>query len=196
MKKIIFVLTLLFVCIIITGCNLPKPEPNYSSTDKNYLLLSKSEEKYSIQGQEQIQSYNNFISSLISFSADLSEKVYLKYGNKYDRMVISPISLYMALAMATSVASEDAKEELEQLIGIPYEEMCEYSKYLMSTINKSFYQYGSLSSMVNLSNSISFSFIIVIISCISFEVGDVPSSFSITMPSLSYARTPKSAASL
>ena len=26
---------------------------------------------------------------------------------------------------------EDAKEELEQLIGIPYEEMCEYSKYLM-----------------------------------------------------------------
>ena len=63
MKKIIFVLTLLFVCIIITGCNLPKPEPNYSSTDKNYLLLSKSEEKYSIKGQEQIQSYNNFISS-------------------------------------------------------------------------------------------------------------------------------------
>lgn len=154
MKKIIFILTLLFVCIIITGCNLPKPEPNYSSTDKNYLLLSKSEEKYSIKGQEQIQSYNNFISSLISFSADLTEKVYLKYGNKYDRMAISPISLYMALAMATSVASEDAKEELEELIGIPYEEMCEYSKYLMSTINKSFYQNGSLSSMVNLSNSI------------------------------------------
>lgn len=121
-------------------------------TDLKYLLLGKSEDK-----QKYISStdYHNFVSNVSNFSTNLTEKMYLEYSADYDRMVVSPISIYMALAMATSVAETEAQAELANLLGISYEDILEYTKYLYSRLNKELYDDDEkLTHMISLNNSI------------------------------------------
>lgn len=121
-------------------------------TDLKYLLLSKSEEK---QKNLSSQEYYNFVSDVSNFSTNLTEQMYLEYSAGYDRMVVSPISIYMALAMATSVAETEAQTELANLLGISYEDILEYTKYLYSKLNKELYDdEDKLTHMISLNNSI------------------------------------------
>ena len=121
-------------------------------TDLKYLLFSKSEEK---QKNLSSQEYYNFVSNVSNFSTNLTEKMYLEYSAGYDRMVVSPISIYMALAMATSVAETEAQTELANLLGISYEDILEYTKYLYSKLNKELYDdEDKLTHMISLNNSI------------------------------------------
>lgn len=158
MKKFLFVLLLMFTAILIIGCNSKKnennndKEPIYANSDLNYLLCAKSEE---LQSYINTSEYQNFISLISNFSTDLTEKAYLKYNSSYDRMAISPISIYMALAMATATTKSDAQEELTKMFNISYETLLTYSKYLYSSLNKERYDHnGKLSCRIELNNSI------------------------------------------
>ena len=161
MKKILFVMLLIFSTITLSGCRNQQQDPNYKDEDKQsinrdtdleYLLLSKSEENQKYIGTDD---YRNFISLLGNFSTDLSEKMYKEFNTNYDRMTISPISIYMALAMATGVAEKEVQEELVNLLGIPYEDIMEYTKYLYSRLNRERYdENNKVISSLLLNNSI------------------------------------------
>lgn len=152
MKKIFLVLLLMLTCVGISSCNFLQNEPKYDNSDLEYLLLGKSEEKQSYIYTDE---YKDFTSLVGDFSTGLSEKLIGKYYNEYDRMAVSPISIYMALAMATGAASDDARLELASALGISYEMIEEYTKYLYSILNKEVYDDNDkLSYMVSLNNSI------------------------------------------
>ena len=161
MKKILFIMLLIFSIITLSGCKNKEKDSNYNDqndqstnrdTDLKYLLLSKSEEN---QKYNDYAEYKEFISLLGSFSTDLSESMYKEFNANYDRITVSPISIYMALAMATGVAEEEAQEELVNLLGIPYEDIMEYTKYLYSRLNKErFDENNKVISSLLLNNSI------------------------------------------
>ncbi len=165
-KKYLILIILLFVCFFMIGCNNSQNADNKQNnpnnqnqvdntekdTDLKYLLLSKNSEKqkYLSSGE-----YLNFVSKVRNFSTDLTEKMFLEYNTSLDGMAVSPISIYMALAMATSVAESEAQTELAQLLGISYEDIIEYTKYLYSRLNKEYYDENEkLLCSVNLNNSI------------------------------------------
>lgn len=177
-RRSLILFILVFVGLLLVGCNATNDDNNKNEnnnnnqvennnqnnnnqnqvdntekdTDLKYLLLSKSEEKQKYLSSED---YYNFVSNVSNFSTNLTEKMYLEYSEDYDRMVVSPISIYMALAMATSVAEVEAQAELANLLGISYEDVIEYTKYLYSRLNKEYYDDNEkLLHMINLNNSI------------------------------------------
>lgn len=152
MKKVIYILITTILIIGLTGCRFTEREPNYESSDLEYLIYSKSEEKQNYLNSPE---YLNFIKQIGYFSTDLTEKVYNKYQTKYDQFTISPLSIYMALAMGAASASPDGQIELSEMLGISYEDILEYTKYLYSSLNQSYYdEYNKLMYMIQLSNSI------------------------------------------
>ena len=76
MKKILLLFLMVFLCIGIIGCTNYENEPNYESSDLQYLLMSKSDAKLNYINTEE---YNNFIASICKFSTDITEKIYHKY---------------------------------------------------------------------------------------------------------------------
>ena len=139
-------------CLFTTGCTITPIEKQYDRSDLQYLLLNKSTAKQKYINTEE---YNNFIRAVGEFSTDLSEKVYLRYNEKYDRLAISPISIYMALAMMTGVALEEVQDELVNLLGIPYDMIVEYTKYLYSSLNREQKaDMGGITHSIQLSNSV------------------------------------------
>ena len=131
MKKTFFSILLLLIlcCFVITGCDFETQKDN--SSDLKYLLASKSEVKQLNYTKE----FEDFIYKVGDFSTELTDFIYSKFNYKYDQMAISPISIYMALAMATAVSEIEVQKELENVLGLSYEEIYEYTKYLYSVLN-------------------------------------------------------------
>lgn len=152
MKKLLAMILIILSCLFTTGCTITPIEKQYDRSDLQYLLLNKSTAKQKYINTEE---YNNFIRAVGEFSTDLSEKVYLRYNEKYDRLAISPISIYMALAMMTGVALEEVQDELVNLLGIPYDMIVEYTKYLYSSLNREQKaDMGGITHSIQLSNSV------------------------------------------
>lgn len=151
MKKIILSIIACILLIGLASCDRER-EPHYESSDLDYLLLSKSEEKQKYLSSEE---YNNFKLLVRNFSTDLSESIYRSYHEEYDKLAVSPLSIYMALAMGTASASDEARAELTQMLGIPYSDILEYTKYLYSQLNQAYYDDNNkLTYLIELSNSI------------------------------------------
>ena len=152
MKKSFIFALIIFASLIMVSCKPSQDDYNKKDSDLNYLLLGKSEEKHSFKNTDE---YKNYVNLVGNFSTDLSEKLYVKYNNKYDKLAVSPISIYMALAMATSVAESSAQEELANMLRIPYEDIIEYTKFLYNRLNRERCdEFGNLSHSSQLSNSI------------------------------------------
>ena len=124
----------------------------YKERDLKYLIASKNEEKQKYNSSDE---FKNHIYLVNEFATDISEKTFSKYYQKYDRLAISPISIYMALAMATGIAEKEARTELENFLGIPYDQILEYTKYLHSRLNQEFLDgRNKLSFKIQLQNSL------------------------------------------
>jgi len=82
------------------------------------------------------EGYIEFLDKLNSFASKLSEEIY-KDTNKQDNYIISPVSIYMALAMCVEGGSEEIRLELLNALGMTYEEVCKYTKILFSKLNDS-----------------------------------------------------------
>lgn len=81
------------------------------------------------------EGYNQFLKKMNEFSAELSEQIYLNYDKKEENYVISPVSIYMALAMCVESGSDEIREELLNALGMTYEEVYKYTKVLFSSLN-------------------------------------------------------------
>ena len=81
-------------------------------------LLKKPDVQFNVFERSKVnQGYLDFCTKLSTFSADLSGK-YFKNGNKISENIsISPLSIYMALSLATECTNNNTRQELLNVLG-------------------------------------------------------------------------------
>ena len=129
MKKIISLILVLTMCFAITSCAV-NPE-NYSLA----LAAKAMEVKHSDAQQE---GYEAFIDKLDAFAAKLTYEVYAD-SNKQSNICISPVSVYMALALATECANGETRDEILNAVGVTYDEVKNFTKVLYAFSNREYY---------------------------------------------------------
>ena len=129
MKKIIFLILILTMCFAISSCAV-NPE-NYSLA----LAAKAMEVKHSDAKQE---GYEDFIDKLDAFAAKLTYEIYAD-SNKQSNICISPVSVYMALALATECANGETRDEILNAVGVTYDEVKNFTKVLYGFSNREYY---------------------------------------------------------
>lgn len=86
------------------------------------------------------EGYNEFKEKLVEFSAALTDKIYKEYGQN-ENIVISPISIYMALALACECANGETRQEILDAVGVTYEEVSNFTKILYAYANVDYNAY-------------------------------------------------------
>lgn len=132
MKKFVLPVLMVFLLLFSTSCT--------QESDLDFLIVDAGE-KYNLSYTErQNEDYVAFLNKLETFYAKLSEELYLEYGLKYDNMCISPVSIYMALALTIECSNANTRAELLNAIGVTYEEVKMYTKMLYAQSNQEFTQ--------------------------------------------------------
>ena len=129
MKKIISLILVLTICLAFSSCAI-NPE-NYSLA----LAAKAIEVKYSDAKEE---SYENFLDKLDAFASKLTYEVYAD-SNKQSNVCISPVSVYMALALATECANGETRDEILNAVGVTYDEVKNFTKVLYAFSNREYY---------------------------------------------------------
>lgn len=129
MKKIISLILVLTMCFAFASC-LAEPESH------NLALAAKAVEvKHSDSKQE---GYEEFIEKLDLFAAKLTYEIYAD-SNKRSNICISPVSVYMALALATECSNGETREEILNAVGVTYDEVKNFTKVLYAFSNREYY---------------------------------------------------------
>ena len=129
MKKIISLILILSMCFAFSSCAV-NPE-KYSLA----LAAKAMEVKHSDAQQE---GYEAFIDKLDAFAAKLTYEVYAD-SNKQSNICISPVSVYMALALATECANGETRDEILNAVGVTYDEVKNFTKVLYAFSNREYY---------------------------------------------------------
>lgn len=104
-----------------------------------------------VSAEENEGSYTEIISSLRSFAANLGGDY---FSDEDDNAIISPVSVYMALALASECAGGDTKSEILNVIGTDGETLKSSVPALYSALNKTFKSDGKERGRVMLTNSV------------------------------------------
>ena len=133
-KKLILSLSALI--IIVSGvvalilANSIETKPNYEKP--TLLYAAKDLEKYPLDAE----GLDIFIDKTQEFGYVLTESYYNEYNDYSKNIAISPISIYMGLAMLAECSNDSAKEEILNALGITYEEMITHTESLYEYINR------------------------------------------------------------
>lgn len=127
MKKIFLLLVLFFSIFSLFGCE------NSSEKYQYKAAFDKVSYKYEDVKEEE---YLNFLNKVSVFSSRITELIY--ENNDQKNFVISPISIYMALAMAVESSDGSTQKEILEALGLSYEEVSKYTKILYSLCNKEY----------------------------------------------------------
>ena len=120
MKRVNIMRKILIFCLLfVISFSLMSCKKSYD----NYLLKDASDKIKVTITESTSKEFDLFEEKIKTFSNRLSEKLYKKSENNY---VISPISIYMALAMAIECANDTTKNEMLDAVGVTYEEVLKY----------------------------------------------------------------------
>ena len=129
MKKLFFVL--MISLFILTACSSKNEDAEFNS---KYELV-KAEVKHDINYSEFTkEDYLTFKKKLENFSFQLTEALYQESKGNF---VVSPVSIYMALAMCVECSNNGTKNELLNALGMTYDEVLKYTKYIYNSLNQS-----------------------------------------------------------
>ena len=150
-KKLILSLSALLIIasgvVALILANSIETKPNYEKP--TLLYAAKNLEKHPLSSED----LDIFMDKTQKFGYALTESYYNEYNDYSKNIAISPISIYMGLAMLAECSNDSAKEEILNALGITYEEMITHTESLYEYIN------GNNNDKVNktiLSNSIWF----------------------------------------
>lgn len=150
MKRFIAILLILTIsCITLASCmpNLQKYAVRFADEKIDVSLADMRNEEYLA-----------FLDKLEDFSSKMTASTYDLVG-KGSNFCISPVSIYMALAIACEVTEGETRQEILDAVGVTYEEVVQFTKYLYAFHNKE-YKYtntfggGGVSAREELSNSL------------------------------------------
>ncbi len=129
MKKIIALILIVIMCIAFSSCSV-------NLGDYTIAYASDAiEVNYSDSKQE---GYAEFLDKLDAFSVKLTYEVYAD-SDKKSNISISPVSVYMALALATECANGETRDEILNAVGVTYDEVNNFTKFLYAFSNREFY---------------------------------------------------------
>ncbi len=137
-RKTICVILMLAISAGICSCSF---NPFGVKTDKYALALAS--EKREVSYEESMEAgYLGFLTKLSGFSSELSAALYKKLGaeqNMQDENIcFSPVSVYMALALAVECSGGETREEILSALGMSYDEVRAHTATLYSMCNKTF----------------------------------------------------------
>ena len=143
MKKVVSFILLAAICLTLASCNGELDFIFGGSKEYKVHSVASAAEKIDLKYDDYMQEgYPEFLDKLERFAAKLTYEIYSD-DNENGNIAISPISVYMALALATECADGETREEILSAVGVSYEEVTRFTKYLYAYANREFYSYGS-----------------------------------------------------
>ncbi|MDE7373305.1 MAG: hypothetical protein K2N18_04500, partial [Clostridia bacterium] len=138
------IICVLLSAVSLTACSnayggklLGKPKP----LDKvDYSELSKDD-------------YTTFKNSVEKFAAAFSASAYSEYDEE-DNFAVSPISVYMALALSAECASGDTRQEILDALGVNYQQLKTHFSTLYRSLVKEYKAGDKTTGLLNITNSI------------------------------------------
>lgn len=149
MKKLLSFALILAMCFLLSSCGVKY---------ENYTVAAAAKRVEVDLTDSRDEGYLAFISKLDRFAAKLTYQVYSD-SDKQTNVCISPVSVYMALALAAECADGETREEILNAVGVTYDEVSSFTQTLYSFANQS-YTYSdalggrSVSAFEELANSI------------------------------------------
>lgn len=128
MKKILSLILICSMCLCLFSCM-----PNL----KKYAIRFADGEVSLTDADAKDPEYVAFIGKLSKFAARLSASVWSDRGNGTN-FCISPIAVYMELALACECSDGETRDELLSAVGVTYEEVERFTSYLYSFTNRTF----------------------------------------------------------
>ncbi len=158
MKKVLAFILLLAICLTLVSCD---GKLDFIFGDYNYRehSIATAAKKMELNYNDYKQTgYPEFIDKLDRFASRLTYEICADNDNG-ENIAISPISVYMALALATECAEGETRQQILDAVGVSYDEVIKFTKYLYAYANKEHYtrSYGEsaqLSAFEGLANSI------------------------------------------
>ena len=129
MKKILALVLVLSTCFLFASC--------MADSGKKQLALAANPIEVNHSDSQQ-DGYEEFLDKLDAFAAKLTYEVYSD-SDKQSNVCISPVSVYMALALATECADGETRDEILNAVGVTYDEVKNFTKLLYSFCNQEFY---------------------------------------------------------
>ena len=131
MKRIFVGLLLILITGVCASCGYVSSAEllSYTNADKNVELTIDTEGvKYNM--------------SFLNFSAELISRV-----NEDKNILLSPLSIYIALSMLVNGCDNDTKVQIEEMLGLSVDELNEYCYYIISGFSRD-------NSTLNIANSL------------------------------------------
>ncbi|MDE6442638.1 MAG: hypothetical protein K2L12_07815 [Clostridia bacterium] len=97
--------------------------------------------------------YKTFKNSVEGFAANFAAYSYSDY-KKQDNFAVSPISVYMALALSAECAAGDTRQEILDALGVTYGQLQTHFSTLYRSLNVEHKSGNKTTGVLNLSNSI------------------------------------------
>ena len=132
MKKIWGIIFILISILCLASCN----------KSGEYLMYEASKEKVNLRDYQDSSELDIFLEKLDAFANKLTIETFYDKLNKgeldlssTDNYCISPISVYMALAMAIECSNGNTRNEILSAVGVTYEEVAKFTEYLYTIAN-------------------------------------------------------------
>lgn len=129
MKKILALVLVLSTCFLFASCT--------EDSGKKQLALAANPIEVNHSDSQQ-DDYVEFLDKLDAFAAKLTYEIYSD-SDKQSNVCISPVSVYMALALATECSDGETRDEILNAVGVTYDEVKNFTKLLYSFCNQEFY---------------------------------------------------------
>ena len=154
MKKILCLLLVISLCVSMYFIFFKKSE-YYDYTNN---AVATAADKISVSYEDSRQDgYKEFIDKLDRFAAKLTYEVYSD-SDKQSNICISPVSVYMALALSIECGNGETRDEILNAVGVTYDEVNNFTKYLYAFSNQTYYSRSrgdyEVSAFEELANSI------------------------------------------
>lgn len=121
----------------------------------NAKLLGEPKKAVSLSYEESLNGgLASFKGKANNFAAKFSASAYQGFQKNDENFVVSPISVFLALSLASECASGDTREELLSALGVSYEELKTYFPLLYRSLFVEQKRGGKIINQVNLTNSI------------------------------------------
>ena len=112
---------------------------------KSTLLASPAEHSAMTWSEHNVKAYTDITDSANSFAADFSDAVYSSYDGS-ENLALSPVSVYMALALTSECASGDTRDQILNALGQSEQGLSDGFGYLYRSLNYSYTTGGLVTS--------------------------------------------------
>lgn len=140
------------ICAVMIVVSLTACDPTRIAGEYTLLGQPKTVERVDYS-ELRTDGYKTFKNSVEAFASDFAAYSYADYDEQ-DNFTVSPVSVYMALALSAECANGDTRQEILDALGVTYEQLQMYFSILYRSLNVEVKADDKIVSMLNLSNSI------------------------------------------